>query len=839
VKRIPVLRLISKLFSVIVLFSMLLSGFGQSGPSVARASAPVAPPRQGQGPDRERPSKAKHFQELVDLVGLAGRSKEMGPASNLHKLDSRLQDLMITHLQRGVVRRDAERAGIKVADAQKVLVDIYLQGSLDQAQDELEALGMQVVATNEAFGGIVEGYLPVDALLSAAGLDDTKALLVVERPQRGTGSVTSQGDAAHNGPSARTLGVNGAGVVVGIISDSMNQVGGGVAGSQAAGDLPAGVTVLLDDTDPANVEDEGRAMAEIIYDTAPGITSMYFSSGTTGAAAKAASINSLVSSGVDLIADDIGYWGEPFFQDGVVAQAVDSAYAAGVAYFVSAGNEARQSYEQTYRSLGLYWEEDAEDEPHDFDPGTGEDPYQVIATVQSGQCFEAMLQWDDPWGSGTHDLDWYLYNSVSGTELAYSASNNDIGNGGTGIPREDLFWCNDTGATVTIDHEIDWWHEAGYSGPVPTNLKMKYLSDIENGLAFTIAEYDTSSPAILPDAASANGAMTVAAVWYDDVGLNDPAPYSSRGPVTRLFDSSGVRLVSPEVRQKPQVAGADCVITSSTFEGNLPFGGTEFCGTSAAAPSVAGVAALVLDWRPGLTPAQLYAILGNASNTIDCTLAGNPDTDCGYGFLLADEAVSWAATLYPFADVPSPGKEWMEPWVTAFYNQGITTGCGVSPLRYCPENPVTRAAMAVFILRAIEGPTYTPPAASHYFSDMPVAGKEWMEPWVDQYYREGLTTGCGLDPLRYCPENPVTRAAMAVFLLRALEGSSYVPNHTDHYFSDLPVTGKAWMEPFVDEFYERGITTGCGTAPLRYCPENPVTRAAMAVFIDRAFGLYP
>ncbi len=134
-----------------------------------------------------------------------------------------------------------------------------------------------------------------------------------------------------------------------------------------------------------------------------------------------------------------------------------------------------------------------------------------------------------------------------------------------------------------------------------------------------------------------------------------------------------------------------------------------------------------------------------------------------------------------FADVPVTGKEWMEPWVEAFYYNGITTGCGASPLIYCPENPVTRAAMAVFVLRAKHGASYVPPAATHTFSDMPVAGKEWMEPWVDQLYAEGITSGCGAGPI-FCPENPVTRAAMAVFLLRALEGSSYVPPASRPHF---------------------------------------------------------
>ena len=174
-----------------------------------------------------------------------------------------------------------------------------------------------------------------------------------------------------------------------------------------------------------------------------------------------------------------------------------------------------------------------------------------------------------------------------------------------------------------------------------------------------------------------------------------------------------------------------------------------------------------------------------------------------------------------FDDVPVSGKEWMEPWIDVFYYHGITTGCGASPLIYCPESSVTRAAMAVFVLRAKHGASYVPPATTHTFVDMPVAGKEWMEPWVDQLYAEGITSGCGAGPI-FCPENPVTRAAMAVFLLRALEGSSYVPPPTVHNFSDMPVAGKEWMEPFVDEFYSRGITTGCGAGSFDLLPGESV-----------------
>ena len=206
-------------------------------------------------------------------------------------------------------------------------------------------------------------------------------------------------------------------------------------------------------------------------------------------------------------------------------------------------------------------------------------------------------------------------------------------------------------------------------------------------------------------------------------------------------------------------------------------------------------------------------------------------------FAEADGGVWWSFTAHEpvFADVPVDHPFWSD--IEAFYNAGITSGCGVGPLVFCPENDVTRAAAAIFLLRARHGDGYAPPAATHFFADLPVAGKEWQEAWVDQAYREGITAGCGTGPLRFCPENPVTRAAMAVFLLRALEGSSYAPPAASHFFADLPVAGKEWMEPWADEVFRRGITTGCGTGPLIYCPENPVKRQAMAAFIVRAFNL--
>ncbi len=239
---------------------------------------------------------------------------------------------------------------------------------------------------------------------------------------------------------------------------------------------------------------------------------------------------------------------------------------------------------------------------------------------------------------------------------------------------------------------------------------------------------------------------------------------------------------------------------------------------------IAGSPAIDAGTNPGCTTTDQRGL----PRPIDGNLDGTAICDIG--------AVEYQGHL--FADVPVIGKEWMEPWIDAFYYAGVTTGCAVGPLRYCPENNVTRAEMAVFLLRAKHGAGYVPPPATHTFYDVPVAGKEWMEPWIDEFYAEGITTGCGVSPLRYCPEQNVTRAEMAVFVLRAIHTLPYTPPPATHIFYDVPVVGKEWMEPWIEDFYSHGITTGCGTSPLRYCPENNTTRAEMAVFIDRAYAIY-
>lgn len=184
-----------------------------------------------------------------------------------------------------------------------------------------------------------------------------------------------------------------------------------------------------------------------------------------------------------------------------------------------------------------------------------------------------------------------------------------------------------------------------------------------------------------------------------------------------------------------------------------------------------------------------------------------------------------------FADVPS--DHWAFLSIQALYNAGVTSGCSASPRLFCPGGLVSRDQMAVFLERAVRGRYFSPAPPVGTFSDVPLS--YWAAGWIERLYIDGITAGCATNPLRYCPTGHVTRAEMAVFLLRAKHGASYVPPSATGIFSDVPVSH--WAAPWIEELYQEGITAGCGTNPLRYCPGSSVTRAEMGVFLLRTFNL--
>ncbi len=188
-------------------------------------------------------------------------------------------------------------------------------------------------------------------------------------------------------------------------------------------------------------------------------------------------------------------------------------------------------------------------------------------------------------------------------------------------------------------------------------------------------------------------------------------------------------------------------------------------------------------------------------------------------------------TASTFSDVPA--SYWAWSWIETLYVNGVTGGCSTNPLAYCPATSVTRDQMAVFLLRGEHGSAYIPPVATGIFDDVPTS--YWAAAWIEQLYNEGITTGCSVIPMLYCPHVTVTRDQMAILLLRTSHGSAYMPPAATGIFADVPTD--SWAADWIEQLYNEGITGGCLTNPLRYCPANPVARDQMAVFLVRNFNL--
>ena len=180
-----------------------------------------------------------------------------------------------------------------------------------------------------------------------------------------------------------------------------------------------------------------------------------------------------------------------------------------------------------------------------------------------------------------------------------------------------------------------------------------------------------------------------------------------------------------------------------------------------------------------------------------------------------------------FADVAE--AYWASRAIEALGFSGISLGCGNS--NYCPGAGVTRAQMAVFLLRAIEGFDYVPPhVAASRFSDVPAS--HWALAWIERLAEVGITRGCGIDS--FCPEQIITRAQMAVFLLRAKHGVEYSPDEASQSLF-LDVGTDHWAGAWINQLAVEGVTSGCQVN--LYCPAANVNRAQMAVFLQRTFNL--
>ena len=505
---------------------------------------------------------------------------------------------------------------------------------------DLTALGLQQGAV---FGAVVSGLLPIEAIDEISTIDNLTFANPAYQPLTNIGSAdarqpVSQIDQAINSNVARRdFNVDGNGVTVGVISDSYNALGGATNDVQS-GDLPGinnpnqfetAVDILKDDDDNNNT-DEGRAMAQLIHDVAPG-ANLAFHTGFNGTANFAQGIIDLADAGANVIVDDLTYHNQPMFQDGIIAQAVDRVVDRGVAYFSSAGNQANNSYENSFVSSGQIIQGFV---AHDFDPGPGVDTLQQI-TIPAETNLAVSLQWDSPFlsassvsGGATSDLNIYLLDDT-GTQVLARSTGNNIGRDAVEV----LSFTNDNLFPTQFNLAI-----TNPRGDTPNRLKYILLN------TSTINEFATNSSTVFGHHA-ATGAMAVGSAFYRNP--TDLAADSSVGPTTILFDQLGNRLTTPEIRQKPEIVAPHG--TNTTFFPALDNNGDgvddsdieqdgfpNFFGTSAAAPHAAGVAALMLEVVPGTPPDILYEALKNSA--IDMGAPG-VDNQSGAGLIQADAAI--------------------------------------------------------------------------------------------------------------------------------------------------------------------------------------------------------
>jgi ELWxxDGT repeat protein len=214
-----------------------------------------------------------------------------------------------------------------------------------------------------------------------------------------------------------------------------------------------------------------------------------------------------------------------------------------------------------------------------------------------------------------------------------------------------------------------------------------------------------------------------------------------------------------------------------------------------------------------------------SSNPLGFTVSGSKlyftANDNTHGFELW--AIPKIAVVPTFTDVPS--NYWAWRFIEALAAAGVTGGCGGG--NFCPGAYVNRAQMAIFVLAA-RG-TAPPPATGTRFDDVPPG--YWAGPWIEELAREGVVSGCSANPPLYCPDNLLTRAEMAVLLTVARHENP--PPATGTRFADVPAN--YWAARFIEQLAADGITSGCGGG--NFCPDLPITRGEMAVFLATAFHL--
>ncbi len=549
----------------------------------------------------------------------------------------------------------------------RVLVNILLNGSVALAdfKKQIQGLGLSVIAESVSYRkGILCAYLPLNKALSVAQMSGVRSVLLAPKPITDVGATTSQAVVVLKTDQVNAKGIEGQGITVGAMSDSYNTSKSKIKANNdiASGDLP-GTGNPLGNTTPVVVlqdspggTDEGRAMLQLIHDLAPK-AKLCFATANATEVNFAANIRNLAdpskACNADIIVDDISYFTEPFFSDGVIAQAVDDVSRGSsfpskkVSFYTSAGNRAsREGYVSDFRFVsdasaraGLTGENiQLSAIPaslstggfHNFASGQQVAISQTIS-VPAGVTATISFQWDDPFDvlptGVTTDYNLFVFRedgSLCSTTDTINCIPGTDDNLSTNQPVELAQIVNGGSATTNFQLVIT------RKGATPATPKAVHLRYVAYG-GITETEFYSYQTPVTFGHKVATGANGVAAYVYDS-DLSTPAftptieSFTSPGPATIYFDTQGNRYLTPQVRLKPDIAAVDGTNTTFFPSGSLRLTDSEgdgfpnFFGTSAAAPHAAGVAALVLQAAGGsgsLTPTQLSKYLKQSAPVHD------------------------------------------------------------------------------------------------------------------------------------------------------------------------------------------------------------------------------
>lgn len=533
----------------------------------------------------------------------------------------------------------------------------------------IRGTGATIIETTARWNAVAVEATPAQAR-ALAGIAAVDLVSLALRPRVrsfAVGSYDNEADPVLRSDAFRSAwGVDGTGMRIGVMSDSINVLdpgtiaNGAITGmaSQVSGDLPASIPYIALKTSYDNT-DEGAGMIEEVHHLASGAVCVFSSCGDTQTA-MASNIGKFASVGHCQVAcDDIGFDSEPMFQDGPIAQAADAFVAGGGIYLSSAGNSGTTGILQPYVDVNA-----GASDPHgsvdpdgsDFhDWGHGTSNGMLPLLVPDGATLKVVLQWNQPYksynlGQGAQsDFDLILYEGPNPATAGIIDYGGDI-QGTAGHPKNNPFeyaiYDNTSGSAQTVWLAVDWYQGIKTGIVMRLSLDLSYADSLVTSTAAGIFNCGTSYGH--PAAATVLGIGAVDASTPDDLeffssaggwGSWDGSSAFSYNGLPFYFTSSGAAIAGGlQTRNKPDLIAPDGVTTNWSSP-------DAFYGTSSAAPHAAAVAALVWAAKPSLSnTAVIQALRDGAVDLANAPATAGNDAFAGGGRVDAMAALGTAVT---------------------------------------------------------------------------------------------------------------------------------------------------------------------------------------------------